>query len=319
MVMMNQQQEQYSLKHNTLKDCRKKDKKALYYLDAKVDEEVMKKIQHATTTKKARDKLHTSYKGDDKVKNVRLQTARARFDYVIAAIEEGKDLKTMTIDGLMSSLCAHEYRMDLRSDAGSIEQAFQSKVSVMEKGSSSREVESKASKPKRRYDKSKVRCYHCKKLGHYRKEYGVEERETLLLACSVYEEEELDKWYLDTGCSNHMCGKKEQFHQLDESVRGDVSFGNKTKVQIMGKGKILIRLKNGSHGYISDVYYVPSLHWNLLSLGQLCERGFKIMIEDGVCRIENKKNELVAYVKMTKNRMFPLNLYVEFVKDVLFS
>lgn len=70
-----------------------------------------------------------------------------------------------------------------------------------------------------------------------------------------------------------MCGKSELFSHLDETVRGDVNFGNKTKVPIMEKCNVLIRLMNGSLKHISDVYYVPSLHWNLLSMDQLSEKG----------------------------------------------
>lgn len=68
----------------------------------------------------------------------------------------------------------------------------------------------------------------------------MQEKETLLLACSAFEKDHVDEWYLDTGCSNHMCGKKQLFTHLDESVHGDVNFGNKDKVSIMGKGNILI-------------------------------------------------------------------------------
>ena len=41
-----------------------------------------------------------------------------------------------------------------------------------------------------------------------------------------------DVWYLDTGCNNHMCSKKELFTQLDESIWDEVNFGNKSKVSI---------------------------------------------------------------------------------------
>ena len=112
-----------------------------------------------------------------------------------------------------------------------------------------------------------------------------------------------------------MCGKKEFFSYLDESVRGEVNFGNKAKVSIMGKGNVLIRLKDGSHEHISDVFYVPSLHRNLLSMGQLSEKGLKIIIDKGVCIIKNMKNELVAEVKTTKNCMFPLPLQSEIIQS----
>ena len=41
-----------------------------------------------------------------------MHSLRARFDYDVAAIEEGNDIFPFTIEGLMSSLCSHEQRMN---------------------------------------------------------------------------------------------------------------------------------------------------------------------------------------------------------------
>ena len=57
-------------------------------------------------------------------------------------------------------------------------------------------------------------------------------------------------------------------------------FGDTSKISVKGKGKILIRTKNGTNKYISDVYYVPALKNNLISLGQLVERGYDIHLKD---------------------------------------
>lgn len=50
------------------------------------------------------------------------------------------------------------------------------------------------------------------------------------------------------------------FSDLDETMRSDVKFGNDIKIPMTGKGKFSIKLKDSSHKYISDVYYVPDLH-----------------------------------------------------------
>ena len=131
------------------------------------------------------------------------------------------------------------------------------------------------------------------------------------MACSVAEENHKNKWFLDTGCSNHMCGKKEMFSELDESFVSEEKFGNDTKVPVMGKGKISIKLKDGSINFISDVLYVPSLHQNLLSMEQLSEKGYEMQIYKGVCTINNERKGLIAKVKMTPNRLFPLNIKSE--------
>jgi len=43
-------------------------------------------------------------------------------------------------------------------------------------------------------------------------------------------------WYLDTGCTNHMCGKKELFAGLDDSFRTKVKFGDGRFILVTGKG-----------------------------------------------------------------------------------
>ncbi|TXG56964.1 hypothetical protein EZV62_018277 [Acer yangbiense] len=130
--------------------------------------------------------------------------------------------------------------------------------------------------------------------------------ETLLLACNMAKDGAKNKWFLDSGCSNHMCGEKEMFTQLDESFTSSVKFGNDTTVPVMGKGKISITLKDGSQNAISDVLFVPNLHKNLLSVGQLSEKGYDIWIHEGICTINSAQKGLIAKVKMSQNRLFPL-------------
>lgn len=88
--------------------------------------------------------------------------------------------------------------------------------------------------------------------------------------------------YLDTSLDNHMCGSKESISELDESFSSKVRFGNDTRLPVKGKGKISTRLKNGGQNSIADVLYVPSLHQNLPSVGQLSEKGYDVHINQNV-------------------------------------
>ena len=63
-----------------------------------------------------------------------------KFNYVVAAIRESKDLSTYTQNGLMGSLIAHEERME-KIHERSLEEVFQTKVQVS-KGQSKQECSS---------------------------------------------------------------------------------------------------------------------------------------------------------------------------------
>jgi hypothetical protein len=84
-------------------------------------------------------------------------------------------------------------------------------------------------------------------------------------------------WYLDSGATNHISGQWDLFGDLDETVKGQVIFGDTSKVPVKGRGNILIRLKNDDHSYIVDVYYVLAIKHNLLSIGQLLEKGYTLL------------------------------------------
>lgn len=72
-------------------------------------------------------------------------------------------------------------------------------------------------------------------------------------------------WFLDSGCSNHMWGKKEYLSDFDDIFRYSVKLGNNTSMAVLGKGDVRLQV-NGLIQIITGVFYVPKLKNNLLSI-----------------------------------------------------
>ncbi|PWA78922.1 zinc finger, CCHC-type [Artemisia annua] len=112
-------------------------------------------------------------------------------------------------------------------------------------------------------------------------------------------------WYLDNGVSNHMTGTKSHYKDIDESVTGRVRFGDGSYVQIKGKGSILLGCRNQEQKVVSDVYYIPNLKSNILSLGQLTEIGCKVIMDGSKLTLYDKSRKLLM---KTTNRYTPICL-----------
>ena len=73
-----------------------------------------------------------------------------------------------------------------------------------------------------------------------------------------------------------MCLKKEWFYSLVKSELGSVIMGNDQTCEILGKGKIKLKLHDGTVCFLNEVLYVANLKRNLISVGLLESKGFKI-------------------------------------------
>ncbi|RDX85081.1 hypothetical protein CR513_33779, partial [Mucuna pruriens] len=99
---------------------------------------------------------------------------------------------------------------------------------------------------------------------------------------------------------NEEISYKEKFVKLKEKVKGNVSFDDSSKVQIQGKDTILISLKDGYHKFIKDVYYVHKLRSSILSLGQLVEKRYEILMKENFLCLKNQISNLVAKTNEAK-------------------
>ena len=100
------------------------------------------------------------------------------------------------------------------------------------------------------------------------------------------------RWYLDSGCSRHMTGNKDQFVTLETKEGGSMTFGYNTKDHIIGIGKIQISPST----FIKNVMYVKGLKHNLISISQLCDKGYNISFELLLFIITNPIDDSIIFI-----------------------
>ncbi|KAL6332996.1 hypothetical protein AAG906_020014 [Vitis piasezkii] len=101
-----------------------------------------------------------------------------------------------------------------------------------------------------------------------------------------------DKWFLDSGCSRHITGDESKFAFLTKRKRGYITFGDNSKGRIIGQGNI----GNGTSSLIESVLLVDGLKHNLLSISQLCDKGFKVIFEASHCIIKDIQNDKTIFM-----------------------
>ncbi|XP_066312267.1 uncharacterized protein [Miscanthus floridulus] len=115
---------------------------------------------------------------------------------------------------------------------------------------------------------------------------------------------------MDTGASNHMSGSRVAFAYLNTTVHGSVRFSDGSIAQIEGSGTVLFTCKNGEHHSLPNVYYLPRLTANIVSVGQLDEGGYQVLIEDGVMRVRDEECRLLARIPQSLGRLYVLEVTI---------
>ncbi|XP_074347273.1 uncharacterized protein LOC141686115 [Apium graveolens] len=133
----------------------------------------------------------------------------------------------------------------------------------------------------------------------------------LLRASSEGVQAESNLWDLDNGASSHMSWQRSKFYSLDEGVTCRVKIGDGSAVEIKWKGTIVFKCKNGEERTLKDIYFIPSLRNNIISLGQLSEEGKQVTIKCEYMWIHEEEGKLLMKVKRSANRLYKLILKSE--------
>jgi len=132
-----------------------------------------------------------------------------------------------------------------------------------------------------------------------------QQEEQLFVATCFASKHSSDYWLIDSGCTNHMTNDENLFKQLDKCSVSKVRIGNGEYIPVKGKGTVAIEGNSGIK-LISDVLFVPEIDQNLLSVGQLLEKGYSFVFKDKLCSISDPAGLEIFTVKM-KGKSFSLD------------
>jgi hypothetical protein len=109
-----------------------------------------------------------------------------------------------------------------------------------------------------------------------------------------------EEWYLDSGCSNHITTHREWLTNFDASKKTIIKLADNKKLASECSGNIVMKSNFGGKVIIEDVFYVPDMKCNMMSIGQLVEKGFSVTMDGESLKLFDAKKNLVLKSVLSK-------------------
>jgi hypothetical protein len=113
----------------------------------------------------------------------------------------------------------------------------------------------------------------------------VDEPRACVFLGNCLNDDKIDRWFLNSGVTHHMTGRREVFLDLNTNVHDSVKFGHSSGVDIRGIKSVILAAKNDEHQLLTEVFYITALCNFIISLGWLDANGSHVEIKDGVMHI----------------------------------
>lgn len=117
-----------------------------------------------------------------------------------------------------------------------------------------------------------------------------------------------EEWYLESGGSTHMTERNDWFVKINCAMKNKLKFTDNTNIMVEGISDILIMMRDDRHSLIKYVLYILRMKCNLLNIGQLLEKGYKIHMENKGLRVMDAKRVLIIKAHIASNRSFRIEL-----------
>ena len=177
------------------------------------------------------------------------------------------------------------------------------------------------------FKKKKGNCYVCGKPGHHAPQcrkrmrndnppkpqanlVGDENDDIIVAVISqVNLVANVKDWVVDSGATRHICANRDAFTSYSPVGDGEeqVYLGDSRTANVLGKGKVLLKLTSGKTLALNDVLHVPNIRTNLVSVSLLGKVGIKVSFESD--KIIMTRNNVFVGKGYCNQGLFVLNVF----------
>ncbi|RVE43375.1 hypothetical protein evm_011960 [Chilo suppressalis] len=140
----------------------------------------------------------------------------------------------------------------------------------------------------------KIICHYCHKAGHTKNKCFKTKRDNKMknskdgkdhtFLASAFLVSKCNEWFIDSGCTQHMCNDKNMFNKI-QSSKNKVKIADNSVLNCIGIGFVILHLNGNNKIMLCDVIYVPDLSANLLSVSKLVAMDFNVTFGHEGCLI----------------------------------
>ena len=109
-------------------------------------------------------------------------------------------------------------------------------------------------------------------------------------------------WILDSGASHHMSPDIDSFVSVNSAPSLSVTTADGTQMPLSGIGSV-----HTSRLSLPDVYHIPSLTLNLVSVGQLCDSSLTVLFTSTNCCVQDPRSRKVIGTGRREGGLYVLN------------
>eukprot|EP00253_Pinus_taeda_P029588 PITA_29588 len=149
----------------------------------------------------------------------------------------------------------------------------------------------------KKFDKSKVRCFHCREVGHYAT--NCPQKKSKKGSSKGSDGEALaSQFELDFSLITCM---------VSSMMR--IEMGDDGKYRVLGEGMVVFQREHGAPLTLTDVKYVPGLKKNLVSIAMLEDKGYYVVFSKGKVFLRHIGTGQTKRIGIRVKNLYKLEVY----------